>query len=249
MTHLLHLLIFLIFCLIFLLILSYLDAVKYNADLIWEEYNHKQHIDPNLGKLGLLLFVIITILCPAMVNEDVVTVVLLSLHPPNIVKEMEEEVSGHVKTALAELHEFDSLILLEEGNEKHMADWLEDIPNLSYPTMLCKFFIMITIIIKLFIVALMSWFLTLGSKMTGYNIPGKILFLLKGSVLVMFFVQKWEWLLAARSRSPMRRWGSTWPTWRPWPRPWRRSGTGTSWLSTPSSRRCSVIWTSISSLL
>ena len=47
---------------------SYLEAIKYNADLIWNEYNIKQNIDPRL----------------ALVNTDVLDVVLLSLHPKNV---------------------------------------------------------------------------------------------------------------------------------------------------------------------
>ena len=49
---------------------SYFEAVKYNADIVWNVYNNKQDLDLTL----------------ALVNTDVLDVVLLSLHPKGQVK-------------------------------------------------------------------------------------------------------------------------------------------------------------------
>jgi len=76
---------------------SYLDVIKYNADLVWYKYNIKQdQKDPTL----------------ALVNTDVLDVVLLSLHPKDQVKE--KDISDASKLALAEMINFKDLILLED---------------------------------------------------------------------------------------------------------------------------------------
>ena len=49
---------------------SYLEAIKYNAELIWNEYNIKQHKDNKL----------------ALVNTNVLNDALLSLHPKGLLK-------------------------------------------------------------------------------------------------------------------------------------------------------------------
>ena len=49
---------------------SYLEAIKYNATLIWNEYNIKQHKENKL----------------ALVNTDVLNDALLSLHPKGLLK-------------------------------------------------------------------------------------------------------------------------------------------------------------------
>ena len=53
---------------------SYLAAVKYNADLVWNQY--KQDVDPKL----------------ALVNTDVLNNALLSLHPPGLL--MDKDISN-----------------------------------------------------------------------------------------------------------------------------------------------------------
>jgi len=119
---------------------SYLAAVKWNADLIWNVYCVKQeHLSSEL----------------ALINTDVLNTALLSLHPTEVVNKM-DNVSTRTKAALEELSAFRSLILLEEGNESKMTDWLRAVPRFNYSFML----------------GLMGWFLTLASKMTGHIIPG-----------------------------------------------------------------------------
>ena len=123
---------------------SYLEAIKYNADLIWNEYNIKQNIDPKL----------------ALVNTDVLDVVLLSLHPKNVVKK--SDISTATKQALSLMSKFQNLILLTDysGEEAQSWAWMKaatsDAMSKSYPAQMC----------------LMTWMVTLASKMTGFKIPG-----------------------------------------------------------------------------
>jgi len=90
----------------------------------------------------------------ALVNTDVLDTVLLSLHPAEVV-EASEEVSQRSKEGLAQLHRFYALIKLEKVEEEEMKALLENLPD-EYAAML----------------ALMCWFVTLASKMTGIEIPG-----------------------------------------------------------------------------
>merc|ERR1712002_984811 len=123
---------------------SYLDVIKYNADLVWYKYNIKQVQDPTL----------------ALVNTDVLDVVLLSLHPKDQVKE--KDISDASKLALVEMINFKDLILLEDysGMEAQSWTWVKaatsDKMTKSYPAQMC----------------LMTWFVSLVSKMTGFKIPG-----------------------------------------------------------------------------
>ena len=124
---------------------SYLDVIKYNADLVWYKYNIKQdQKDPTL----------------ALVNTDVLDVVLLSLHPKDQVKE--KDISDASKLALAEMINFKDLILLEDYSKMEAQSWIwvkaatSDKMRKSYPAQMC----------------LMTWFVSLVSKMTGYKIPG-----------------------------------------------------------------------------
>ena len=134
---------------------NYLDAVKYVANLVWTEYQTKQsHSHPDQGG--------------ALVNCDVLDTAVLSLHPAELLKDM--ELSEYTRKGLAELHQFNNLIMLErhtghdkkgwrgEGHKGHHSDLQKNLKNLpdNYTAQL----------------AIMSWFLTLSSKMTGFRIPG-----------------------------------------------------------------------------
>ena len=115
-------------------------ALLFSADLVWTEYQHKQvsaHANPKT----------------ALVNVDALDTVLLSLHPANIVSGM-DGLSASTREALAELHRFDSLLLLRELSSTEMEELLANLPE-TYPAML----------------ALMVWFVTLASKMTGRPVP------------------------------------------------------------------------------
>merc|ERR1712179_354509 len=63
---------------------TYLEAVKYSADIVWHKYNTKQDQDPTL----------------ALVNTDVLDVVLLSLHPKGQIRK--KDISDASKSALSE---------------------------------------------------------------------------------------------------------------------------------------------------
>jgi len=123
---------------------TYLEAIKYTAALIWNEYEIKQLNDPFRD----------------IVNKDVIDVVLLSLHPKQLIKE--KEISAATKEALSIIEKFKDLILLNDSTEKTAQTWAwvkaatHDRMSKSYPAQMC----------------LMAWFLTLVSKMTGFKIPG-----------------------------------------------------------------------------
>ena len=89
----------------------------------------------------------------ALVNVDALDTVLLSLHPANIVSGM-DGLSASTREALAELHRFGHLLLLREVGATEMEELLANLPE-TYPAML----------------ALMAWFVTLASKMTGRPVP------------------------------------------------------------------------------
>jgi len=135
---------------------NYLEAVKYVANLVWNEYQTKQaHSHPDQSG--------------ALVNSDVLDTVLLSLHPKSKLKGL--TLSDYTKEGLAEIQQFQDLIHMDihkgydgfgrrsegayGGHHKNMPDWLKNIPD-NYTAQL----------------AIMGWFLTLTSKMTGYTIPG-----------------------------------------------------------------------------
>merc|ERR1711970_242275 len=144
---------------------SYLEAVKYNADIVWNVYNIKQDVDPTL----------------ALVNTDVLDVVLLSLHPKGQIEK--KDISDASKRALTEVLKFQDLILLEDYSEMEAQTWAwvkaatSDKMSKSYPAQMC----------------LMAWFLTLVSKMTGFKIPGVQKLMVGGRILkkreemVMYF--------------------------------------------------------------
>ena len=93
----------------------------------------------------------------ARVNTDVLDVVLLSLHPKGQIKK--KDISDAAKIALSELSQFKDLILLKLGPSLSWA-WVKaassDKMSKSYPAQM----------------GLMTWFITLVSKMTGLKIPG-----------------------------------------------------------------------------
>merc|ERR1711909_215709 len=123
---------------------TYLEAVKYSADIVWHKYNTKQDQDPTL----------------ALVNTDVLDVVLLSLHPKGQIRK--KNISDASKVALTEMNKFKGLILLEDNSEMVAQTWAwvkaasHEKMSKSYPAQMC----------------LMAWFITLVSKMTGFKIPG-----------------------------------------------------------------------------
>ena len=124
-----------------------------------------------------------------MVNVDVLDTVLLSLHPKSKLKGL--SLSDYTKEGLAEMQQFQDLIHMDihkgydgygrrsvtlnrttrfrtsqvtgfhrsegayGGHHQNMPVWLKNIPD-NYTAQL----------------AIMGWFLTLSSKMTGYTIPG-----------------------------------------------------------------------------
>merc|ERR1711971_1260706 len=90
----------------------------------------------------------------ALVNVDVLDTVLLSLHPESKVKEA-SDISERTREGLKELHCFNALIHLDKVTKAEMEHLLESLPN-TYASQL----------------ALMAWFVTLASKMTGKKIPG-----------------------------------------------------------------------------
>merc|ERR1711990_672846 len=135
---------------------NYLEAVKYVANLVWNEYQTKQaHSHPDQSG--------------ALVNVDVLDTVLLSLHPKSKLKSL--SLSDYTREGLAEMEQFQDLIHMDihkgydgygrrsqgayGGHHQNMPVWLKNIPD-NYTAQL----------------AIMGWFLTLTSKMTGYTIPG-----------------------------------------------------------------------------
>ena len=121
---------------------THLEALKYSADIVWYKYNAKQDQDPTL----------------ALVNTDVLDVVLLSLHPKGQIKK--KDISDATKVALSEISCFKDLILLEDYSEMEAQTWAwvkaASSDKLSYAAKMC----------------LMTWFIAMVSKMTGYKIPG-----------------------------------------------------------------------------
>ena len=143
---------------------SYLEAIKYNADIIWNEYNIKRNDDPTTH---------------TVVNTDVLDVVLLSLHPKDHVKE--KDISNTSRLALSQMLKFQDLILLKDYSrmEAQTWTWLKAATSdkMSYPAQMC----------------LMTWFVCLVSKMTGLKIPGTKKLMVGGRIMkereeiVMYF--------------------------------------------------------------
>ena len=144
---------------------THLEALKYSADIVWYKYNAKQDQDPTL----------------ALVNTDVLDVVLLSLHPKGQIKK--RDISNASKIALTQMSKFKDLILLEDYSEMEAQTWVwvkaatSDKMSQSYSAQMC----------------LMTWFITLVSKMTGFKIPGVRKLMVGGRILkereemVMYF--------------------------------------------------------------
>ena len=86
---------------------SYLEAIKYIAHIIWNEYNIKQDLDPKM----------------ALVNTDVLNYALLSLHPTNLLKK--KKISARSKKAIPKVHKFRNLILLKKYSKKDVKTWLK----------------------------------------------------------------------------------------------------------------------------
>ena len=74
---------------------SYLEALKYNANLIWDECN-----TPNLS----------------LTNMDVMNTALLSLHPNSLLKD--KEISDNTREALLAMAKFRDLILLKDYSKE-----------------------------------------------------------------------------------------------------------------------------------
>ena len=98
---------------------SYLEAIKYNAELIWNEYNIKQHKDNKL----------------ALVNTDVLNDALLSLHPKGIIKEM--DISENSRMALQAMSKFRDLILLKDYSKEEEETWIVVATSMNYSAQLC----------------------------------------------------------------------------------------------------------------
>ena len=98
---------------------SYLEAIKYNAELIWNEYNIKQHKDTKL----------------ALVNTDVLNDALLSLHPTGLL--LDKDISENSRMALQAMSKFRDLILLKDYSEDKVKSWIEVSTSMNYSAQLC----------------------------------------------------------------------------------------------------------------
>ena len=98
---------------------SYLAAIKYNANLIWNEYNMKQDMDPKL----------------ALVNTDVLNNALLSLHPPSLLKD--KDISNNSRKALVAVRKFRDLILLKDYSKKDVETWHKVAISMNNSARLC----------------------------------------------------------------------------------------------------------------
>ena len=88
---------------------SYLEALKYNANLIWDECN-----TPNLS----------------LTNMDVMNTALLSLHPNSLLKD--KEISDNTREALLAMAKFRDLILLKDYSKEKVQSWLEVATSMNY---------------------------------------------------------------------------------------------------------------------
>ena len=98
---------------------SYPEAIKYNADLIWNKYNIKKYHDPYL----------------ALDNEEVLGDALLSLHPIRLIKNM--KISKNSKKALMNVSKFRDLILLKDYSKKEGKTWVKVATSMNYSAQLC----------------------------------------------------------------------------------------------------------------
>merc|ERR1711936_731736 len=101
---------------------TYLMAIKYNANLIWESYNLNQ----NMFSVDQQV---------AMVNTDVLNTALLSLHPIDLLQK--KDISERTKKTLEDVSKFRDLILMKDYNEADVKIWLEVAPNMNYSAQLC----------------------------------------------------------------------------------------------------------------
>merc|ERR1712215_165260 len=93
---------------------TYLMAVKYNGNLIWESYN----LNENMFAVDQHM---------AMVNTDVLNTALLSLHPLELLEK--KDISERTKDALADLSKFRNLILLSYYTESDVQLWMKVAPQ------------------------------------------------------------------------------------------------------------------------
>ena len=98
---------------------TYLEAIKYNAELIWNEYNIKQQKDTKL----------------ALVNTDVLNDALLSLHPAELLKD--KDISENSRMALKAISKFRDLILLKDYSKEEVETWIEVATSMNYSAQLC----------------------------------------------------------------------------------------------------------------
>ena len=121
---------------------SYFDAIKYSAAIIWNTYKNEDE-----DASATIVFNIVDTAC-------------LTLHPKSELKD--KDLSPVARRALTEMQKFQDLILLEDYSDMEAQSWAwvkaatSDKMSESFPAQMC----------------LMSWFLCLGSKMTGTKIPG-----------------------------------------------------------------------------
>ena len=94
-------------------------AVKYNAALVWNQYNIKQDVHPEL----------------ALVNTDVLNNALLSLPPPGLLKD--KDIRNSSREALMDVSKFRDLILLTDYSKEEMETWLEVATSMNYSAQLC----------------------------------------------------------------------------------------------------------------
>ena len=90
---------------------SYLEALKYNAELIWEECNTPKQ---------------------SLVNPDVLNTALLSLHPASLLKD--KDISANTREALVDMRKFKRLILLDDYTKDDVQSWVEVTNTLNYST-------------------------------------------------------------------------------------------------------------------
>ena len=136
---------------------SYLRAIQYNADLLMCKYCIKKPYADPMHTLGY---------------TDILDVILLSLHPKDVVKK--KDISNASKLALSQMLKFQDLILLKNCSRIEAQTWTwakaasSDGMSESYPAQMC----------------LMTWFVTLVSKMTGFEITGNPWLLVAGRIIM-----------------------------------------------------------------
>ena len=132
---------------------TYFDAIKYCAAIIWNTY--KKH-DEDASATHVF---------------NIVDTACLTLHPKKEWKD--KDLTPDARRALVEMQKFHDLILLEDYSDMDAQSWAwvkvatSDKMSESFPAQMC----------------LMSWFLCLGSKMTGSKIPGNKKLLVGGRIM------------------------------------------------------------------